>query len=378
MRSMDIQRWLTAAGVMTWLVSGVPTILRIINGNLSVDRTIVFAIAFPLFGVAFGLVCLERPGIWQRQGMRRILIALQAGAGLAMTFTAPDVFPGGTLVVVAAQLDEFPPRVAVIWMLVQTLAIARIGFAYVNTIVAVSIGLAFGGFQMFAYTMASLATRERAAREQLTHAHSELLATRALLAESSRNEERLRISRDLHDSLGHHLTALSLQLDVASRLTDGNAAEHVQQAHAITRLLLGNVRDVVGELRAAPPLDLALVVRSLATRSSAFVMHVDAPDGLRIEEGARADALVKCVQEIITNTTRHASARNLWITLARDAAGITIHARDDGRGTSAIAPGNGLTGMRERFEALGGRVEFSSSEGRGFDVHGFIPAAGTS
>ena len=75
----------------------------------------------------------------------------------------------------------------------------------------------------------------------------------------------------------------------------------------------------------------------------------------------------------MTNTTRHASARNLWITIAESGDGLSVRARDDGRGTAVIRPGNGLTGMRERFEALGGRIELRSSEGRGFEVNGFMP-----
>jgi signal transduction histidine kinase len=310
------------------------------------------------------------------------LIALQSSAGLAMTSIAPDVFPAGTLVVVAGQLDEFPPRLAAIWMIVQTLAIARIGFTYVSSIVALTIGLAFGGFQLFAYVMASLASSERSAREQLTRAHSELLATRALLSENSRNEERLRISRDLHDTLGHHLTALSLQLEVASRLTDGKAAEHVLQAHAITRLLLSDVRGVVSELRGnerrelvgSTRVDLSRALRTLVVGSSAPVIHLDLPPTFEIEQGARADALLKCVQEIVTNTRRHAAARQLRIIVSSDADGITLHAYDDGRGVATIAMGNGLTGMQERFEALGGRIEFRSEDGRGFELRGVLPA----
>lgn len=94
-----------------------------------------------------------------------------------------------------------------------------------------------------------LARSERDAREELARANAELVARQSLLAESSRIAERLRISRDLHDTLGHHLTALSLQLDVAARLASGQAAAHVREAHAITRLLLGDVRDVVSRMR---------------------------------------------------------------------------------------------------------------------------------
>ena len=115
----------------------------------------------------------------------------------------------------------------------------------------------------FALATTLLAERERAAREELARANAELIATRALMVESSRASERLRISRDLHDTLGHHLTALSLQLDVASRLADGRAAEHIQQAHAIARLLLGR-RARRGQPDARPgPVDLADAIRRL-------------------------------------------------------------------------------------------------------------------
>ena len=375
MTPVGIERWLTVAGFVTWLVSGLPTLLRIVNGHMSPGGMLVWAIAFPLFGLAFGLMCFRRPGPWQRRAVRHTLLALQSSAGLAMTSTAPDVFPAGTLVVVAGQLDEVSPRAAFVWMGIQTLALALIGFSFASAVLAWAIAGAFGGFQLFAFTTAALTSRERRAREALTLAHGELLATRALLAESSRNAERLRISRDLHDTLGHHLTALCLQLDVASRLSDGKAADHVSQAYAITRLLLSDVRDVVSELRGGR-FDLGRAIRALAAESDALVIHFDLPEVLEIDEDARADALLKCVQEIITNTTRHAAARNLWVTVASGADGITLDARDDGRGVRTIAPGNGLTGMRGRFEAFGGRVELHGGEGHGFEVHGVMPRPG--
>ena len=85
--------------------------------------------------------------------------------------------------------------------------------------------------------------------------------------------------------------------------------------------------------------------------------------------------LVRCVQEIITNTARHASAANLWITITQRADGIDLQARDDGRGSSELHWGNGLRGMRERFEELSGTVDFSSKVGAGFRVDAFVPRA---
>jgi signal transduction histidine kinase len=172
-------------------------------------------------------------------------------------------------------------------------------------------------------------------------------------------EERLRIARDLHDTLGHHLTALSLQLDVAARLSEGKACVHIQQAHAITRLLLGDVRDVVSRLRETNQLDVAQAIRSMTVAPADLVLHLDLPSSLVVEEASRAETLLRCVQEIVTNTTRHAQARNLWIRLEARPDGIALHARDDGQGTDAVSYGNGLTGMREVSNNTPGTSSFA-------------------
>ena len=255
----------------------------------------------------------------------------------------------------------------------QTAALVAVFWWLGGHTIALTAGGAYLGFQMFAMATSSLTVRERTAREELARANAELLATQALLAEDSRVAERLRISRDLHDTIGHHLTALSLQLEVASRLSSGQAAEHVDEAHAVTRLLLSDVRDVVSRLRESSRFDLASAIRALAAAATPLHVHLDVADGSTIEDPAQAHALLRCVQEIITNTTRHAQARNLWIAVQRRDDGIDLHARDDGRGVDAVTSGNGLRGMRERFEELSGRVDFSSRPGAGFEVHGFVP-----
>jgi signal transduction histidine kinase len=79
------------------------------------------------------------------------------------------------------------------------------------------------------------------------------------------------------------------------------------------------------------------------------------------------------VQEVMTNAVRHAGARNLWIAVSDGADGIRVRARDDGRGAGAFTWGNGLRGMRERFEALAGRVDVETRAGGGFEVRGVMP-----
>jgi signal transduction histidine kinase len=367
--------WLNVAGIATWLLCGVPPLLEIVAGVFAGPGAIAWAAAFGVYGAALVvlLYCPDRATAVSRWAIVGLLF-MQSSAGLAMTILSGNGTSAATLGIVAAILPYVVPRpVAWAWVAVQTVALGVLFGFITSWINALTAAIAIAGFQLFALASSFLARSESDARQELAWTNAELLSTRALLAENSRNQERLRISRDLHDTLGHHLTALSLQLDVASRLTDGKAADHVRQAHAITRLLLSDVRDVVSELRSSTRIDLARAIRGLTAGSSSLAIHLDMPEVVEIEEGSRADALLKCVQETITNTTRHAHARNLSITVTPDAGGIALFARDDGRGATAIAPGNGLTGMRERFETLGGRIAFRSSEGQGFHVVAFMP-----
>jgi len=371
------EKWLDWAAYATWLVVSLPTIADISTGEFAGWRAFTWVVAFLAFGLSLA-VCL-RPAaspLARRPGRAVALLALQSVAGLAMIFLTGNGTAGATLVIVAAEAAAvFPPAIAWTWVVVQSLLLGAIWGYFDGWIGGLTGGGSFAGFQAFAISAMSLARSERSAREELSRANAELVATQSLLAENSRIAERLRISRDLHDTLGHHLTALSLQLDVASRLTSGQAAEHVREAHAITRLLLGDVRSVVSEMRETSRLNLADEVRALAG-AGALQVHLDLPDTLQLDDPDQAHALLRCVQEIITNASRHGGAQNLWIRIARRADGIDLHARDDGRGATHITWGNGLKGMRERFEVFSGRIEVTPGDGRGFEVHGFMPRPG--
>lgn len=371
------EKWLDWAAYATWLVVGVPTIVEMVTGEFGGWRASVWTGAFAGFGLALS-VCLRpasaRPP--RRRGFLATVLSLQTVAGLGMVFLSGNGTAGATLVIVAAEVASvFPAGVAWAWVAVQSVLLGVLWARLGEWGEALTVAGSFAGFQAFAIAAMALARSERAAREALGRTNAELVATQALLAENSRIAERVRISRDLHDTLGHHLTALSLQLDVASRLTSGQAADHVREAHAITRLLLSDVRDVVSQMRETSRIDLAQAIRTLAGGTRAVQVHVDIPDALPLDDAEQAHALLQCVQEIITNAARHGGARNLWIRIDRQGGGIDLHARDDGRGAAEVKWGHGLTGMRERFEEFSGRVEITPGPGRGFEVRGFMPGA---
>ena len=373
-------QWLNLAAIVTWLVCGLPQIVAVAGGRFAWWPSAVFVTAYAVYGAAL-VTLLYLPEGCVRGGrvVAVLLLAVEAVAGLAVIFTGGTYF-GGTgattalIVIVAAQLP-YVVNVRWAWAVValQTLALILMFWRDAGLDEILSMALAIGGFQAFATASSLLALSEASARQTLAVTHRELEEAQALLAEKSRTEERLRISRDLHDTLGHHLTALSLQLDVASRLSEGKPAEHVRQAHAITRLLLSDVRDVVSTLRETRRPDLAQAIRALADGAPGLSIHLDLPPTLPVDDGDRADALLRCVQEIITNAARHAHASHLWIQLELRPDGIAIHAHDDGHGAEQLALGHGLTGMRERFAAFAGSVEFSTRPDTGFEVRGFMP-----
>jgi signal transduction histidine kinase len=370
---MRAELWLQVAAYLTWIVCGIPGIEAIVDGRLPTARAAVWGAAFIVFGAAFA-AC---GGGWAARVPRSVkvaLVGLQALAAAVVVLSTGSGQSAALFVIIAAELPfVFDGRTTFAWVGAQAIVVAALFWWMNGPMAALGAGGAFAGFQVFAVSTAWLTRSESIAREALARTNTELTATRELLAENSRVAERLRIARDLHDTLGHHLTALTIQLEVASRLTEGAAAMHVREAHAVAKLLLGDVRDVVGKLRDARRLDLAQALRALALGSPALQIHLDMPAYLEVEDSAQAHALLRCVQEIITNATRHASARNLWITIVQRPEGVDLHARDDGRGVAALQWGNGLRGMRERFEEHAGHVEAESAAGRGFEVRAFLP-----
>ena len=229
----------------------------------------------------------------------------------------------------------------------------------------------YGALQVASALSVTAQLHQARLRRELAVAHAELRAASALLDDSSRADERLRIARELHDVLGHQLTALSLELEVASHQVPEPAREHVVRARSIARDLLGDVRATVGEVRSRTPV-LGESLEGLVARLPEPVVHLTVDSEIRVDD-ARAVAVIRCVQELITNTIRHANAEEMWIEVRADPAGaLSVSVRDDGRASAEFEPGHGLQGIRERIEGLGGTVTFVVD--RGFAVHATVPA----
>lgn len=312
--------------------------------------------------------------LWAREARwERRLLGVQVLLGVIAVAMTPRMGWTAVLLVVTAATAAhvLPSRGAVAVAVANTAVIA--GVALLDGLRvddAVMGGLVYGSLQGFAMLMVWSSLRASAATQRLEGTNAELRAATALLEEQSRAGERLRIARDLHDLVGHQLTALALELEVASHRATPPVSEHVSRARCIAKELLTDVRSAVGDLRAtSPPLHAAL--ESLTMDLARPRVHLDIDDSLELD-GTQTTALVRCVQEIATNAVRHADADNLWIAIARADHGVTVlRAHDDGRGTTSLRLGHGLTGMRERIEQLGGTVDFHANPG--FRIQAEVP-----
>lgn len=370
------ERLSATAGLVASVAVGVVALLAEPEGASEPRpwRTLVWWVAYGLFVVAFVVdaeIGRRRPR-WARD---RLLLAVEITSGTTAWMAAPELgWTAVLLVVTAASAAYMLSARGALAVVVGQSALVALGIAIDGQSAAdvVSATAIYGSFQMFAVLVVGSERREVAARADLTAAHAELRAATVLLAASTRTAERLRISRDLHDVVGHQLTALALELEVASHHHSDQSAAHVARAREIAKDLLRDVRIVVNELRVDPE-DLEPILSDLVADLPGLTVDLNVEQCAPLDE-ASALTIVRCVQEVLTNTLRHADADHLTIGIVIDHDGVRFDARDDGRGAQRLVPGNGLNGIRERFEQLGGEVALQTAAGHGFAIIARMPA----
>ncbi len=249
------------------------------------------------------------------------------------------------------------------------------------------VGLVFIGTLSRVLTGYAEQTRraERLAAE-LQQANADLLAARRREAELAVAEERVRLARDIHDGLGHHLTVLNIQLQAISKLIrrDPQQAEAMlETSREEARAALDEIRRSVAFMRQAP-LDGKNLREALANlvdlfnRSSAELRASLELDGSEADlDAAMATTLYRIAQEGLTNAQKHAEkASTVQIRIEIGAQAVTISVRDDGQAPAAGSTRSlafGLSGLRERVEQLGGQFEAGPLAGEGFRLQANIP-----
>lgn len=355
------QRVIEAVGVVVWLFVGVASGIA---GNLSLPA----GCAWGAYGAVFAIILRLRDPGRSRRADALVGVLCVIGPAFVLLSDDPGVSGAVLLITMVTVSWMWPAAVAVAVVVVNTLAVGLAvavqvpqdgaGAAVLNAVLYLM-------FHLLVHVMVTTMVRLEETTEQLRTAQDQLV-------ETGRAEERLRIARDLHDTVGHQLTALALHLQAAQHQDDDQVRATVRSTHELATDLLAEVRQTVDDWRAEPT-DLAAELAGLQG-APGLVVHVDVDDDLSVSNPRRLEALVRCCQEAVTNAARHSGGRRLWIAVEELDGSVSLTARDDGRGCLDVRPGNGLIGMRERFQELGGEVTWTSSGG-GFHVQASMPVA---
>jgi signal transduction histidine kinase len=349
---------------VAWLLYGAVLVTGVTYdaaGLSGPDRSPVAGMAFvALLGALFALEAVDwrRPGPASRRpaiallGLRMVLIELVNavdGAGLARALY---------LLVPFFAYFLLGRRVSVALAgLYLAAAVARASTVsgWYRSPELVSDLLMFGIGLVFAVSMAAVAVEAQASRAAYAGQAADLAAA----------SERNRLARDIHDSLGHHLTAIAVQLDKAAAYRDLDPAAAdlaVADARRSASAALADVRRSVGALRAGDEaFSLAAAVAALAdgVRDGDLAVTVDVTGEEAGYDRAALTALYRAAQEGLTNARRHAAAGRVAVTVALGEREARLVVADDGRGfpgdatSESPAGGYGLRGMRERLEPLG-------------------------
>ncbi len=331
-----------------------------------------------LNAIAFGTLMWFALARRRHPRMLLALLALQVLLALAGDATLMYLVAGEVAILL-------PRRQGLWWMGAQSAAylVVRVVFqlmpldvsndTYLAGMLALMADVSLG---MIIYGLVRLVLRERRRRVQLGAANAELLATQTLLGESVRAAERLRIARDLHDIIGHHLTALTLHLDLALRQPPDKARAALETSRQLARGMLGEVREVVSATRDEPNLNLRLALQTLCDGIPVPRVALDYPAALEIASPLLAHTLFCCVQEAISNAVRHADAAHVTVALQHAAGCLHLRIADDGIAIAKVSEGNGLRGMRERLAEYGGRLNVEKRQARGFSLVISVPLAG--
>jgi signal transduction histidine kinase len=243
------------------------------------------------------------------------------------------------------------------------------------------------GWLVASFVLGEVSRGRREYIEQVEQRAIDAERTREEEARRRAGEERIRIARELHDVLAHHISVINVQAGVAVHLIDRQPEQARTALAAISEAskdALRELRATLGVLRQVDEAEPRTPVPGLSSLDDLVARASAAGLAVSIELERDAEPLpsgpdfaaYRIIQEALTNVARHARASRVWISIRRLAGGVEITVDDDGVATPSgepIQPGNGLTGMRERATAVGGTLEAGPKPDGGFRVTARLP-----
>ncbi len=368
---------------------------------------------------ALGIACIALLGV---MGLRlpsnsRLISQVYIGSGFILSWLTillvgrgERVFPALLLVVVirACLLFSWSGRIltAILayasFLTVQIMALMKISLFGIpldkplplpkrlppEELRGVLFGLAFNSALLFAFVLAfvillvSAVIAEHESRAKLVQANRRLREYALQIENQATLQERNRIAREIHDSVGHYLTAQSIQLENAAMFLAQDrlkAASHLAKARQLGKDALANIRASIATLRTNPLQERSLlttieelILEFQSNTNIAIASEIDLISTLPTEVNT---ALYRIVQEALTNISKHSQATKVNLSLKETGSKILLAIQDNGCGfnQSDNTTGFGLQGMKERTAALSGKIAIISKYGQGCWINVEIP-----
>ena len=332
-------------------------------------------------GLEFGLILL--PIVLDSRSIRFFPLLC-----LVVVIRSCQIFaPPGRLIVAASAFLSFlltlflrDQSLSVIKPPVRPMMPEQVRFTVLN--LKLNALLTFGLTLMFVLLLINALLAERQSREQLAIANEQLRKYALRIEDQATLQERNRIARDIHDSLGHSLTALNLQLETAIKLWQTNptkAETFLIRAKQLGSKALQDVRQSVSAMR-SELLQARTLLEAIALLAEEFHNTTGVLPTCKICERTTIPdevktAIYRIVQEALTNISRYAAATEVKIQLTTTSTDLCLAITDNGRGFNLEqnTTGFGLQSMRDRTQALGGKLMLDSAPNAGCRITAIIP-----
>jgi signal transduction histidine kinase len=320
--------------------------------------------AFLYFALQIGVIGVTQYITWEAPNSTWILLMPVAGQSMALPWW-------GTILACAG-------------LLAGTAVVFKQDLTWESTLITMS-GIATG--MAFVLIFTRIALREVEARQEIERLAAELrqanrqLREYAVQAEElAVTQERNRMAREIHDTLGHYLTIINVQLGAGQAVLAQDpekARRAMQKAQKLAQDGLADVRRSIASLRGSvveQPLPQALADLLAETQAAGIVAELDVLGEPRPLDPRAHLTLYRAAQEGLTNTRKHASASRVDLTLDyRQPEQVSLHVVDNGVGAARAGDGFGLMGLRERVQLLDGSLAVETAVGRGFALHVQVP-----
>ncbi len=353
-------------GELALIASGLLTIVvvAIVDYKINPVWDIGRVFGFTAFMSAFTWLCFLENS--QPSLLARSLLTVQIAAAFYLFVGFPFEPIMVLLVVCAGQVPYVAGRYSHILLVLVNIPFFVYSHFYSEMPLHTLSLVMFLGFQLFAGSSSQARKEAKENKEELETVNLKLHATQALLAQQSQQQERMRIARDLHDSIGHRLTALSLQLEHAKHQNPDEFEPWRAELGGQVKETLGQLREIVKATRQQGEIELVDVLKRLQTSLPKNIQLVY-PESLPVNDPELGEQLAYCVQEAISNALRHGGADRIEISNP-SIEPLQLKVSDNGRSIQQWQAGSGLLGMRERLKDYGGSVELSPN-GRGMDLN---------